>query len=111
MYNEITMKLENRIGNWKYVIRKNHQLWRNISAGLKDYFKLQNEFQRFLTAEPVSAKEAKRSFFRKSKGNFFSTVLSLPVIDNITLHSFPIQEKGEDKSTFTEPLKVNHAVM
>ena len=70
------MKLENRIGNWKYVIRKNHQKWRKISAGLKDYFKLQNEFQRFLTAEPVTAEEAKRrTFFQKTKGKFIFTLL------------------------------------
>ena len=94
------MKLENRIGNWKYEVEKDYKKWSNSSTGLKDYLKLQNQFQRFLTAEPVSAKEAKRSFFRKSKGNFFSTVLSLPVIDNITLHSFPIQEKREDKDIF-----------
>ena len=73
------MKLENRVGNWKYEItgeiRKNYQKWRNSSAGLKDYFKLQNEFQRFLTAEPVTAEEAKRTFFRKTKGKFIFTVL------------------------------------
>ena len=85
------MKLENRVGNWKYEItseilefqnqqniceiRKNYQKWRNSSAGLKDYFKLQNEFQRFLTAEPVTAEEAaKRTFFRKTKGKFIFTL-------------------------------------
>ena len=62
MYNETTSKLENRVGNWKYEIRKNYQKWNISSAVLNDYFKLQNEFQRFLTAEPVSHLEAKRSY-------------------------------------------------
>ena len=62
MYDEMTMRLKNRIGNWKYEIRNNYQKWNISSAVLNDYFKLQNEFERFLTAEPVSHLEANRSY-------------------------------------------------
>ena len=62
MYHSSTQKLVNRNGNWKYETLEDYGNWTKGRMDVNNHSMLKNKFGRFLSAEPVSAKEAGRSY-------------------------------------------------
>ena len=61
-YDGKTKKLKNRIGSWKYETNKRYQNQTRSRSRVDNYCTLQNDYGRFLIAEPQSALEANRSY-------------------------------------------------